>query len=153
MAITASFLPLATVRDTFKNAIALNWGGTTPDAIKIALYNNTLTPTPETDPTTYNVAPYNANQVTGTNWPTGGVALGTPTCAIVSTTGINLDGADTSVTGTTLTAARGCLIYDDTLSPKAGVVFVNFGGDYSTNAGTFAITWDTAGIATIDLTP
>jgi len=64
-----------------------------------------------------------------------------------------IDAADVSASTTTLTNAFGCLVYDDTLSPKAGIIAINFGAGYSTVAGTFAITWDTLGLARIDTTP
>lgn len=153
MSITASFVHSATIRDALKNAIALNIGGTSPDTLNLALFNNTLTPSPDTDPATYGSAPYNANEVSGTGWASGGVALTTPTMTLISGVGVMFDAADVSASTTTLTNARGCLIYDNTLSPKCGLVFVNFTADYSTVAGTFAITWDTLGIARLDLTP
>lgn len=153
MAITVSFVHSATIRDALKNAIALNVGGTSPDTLNVALFNNTLAPSPDTDPATYNVSPYNANEVSGTGWAAGGVALGTPTMTLVAGVGVMFDGVDVSASTTTLTNARGCLIYDNTLSPKCGLVLVNFGADFSTVAGTFAITWDALGIARVDLTP
>jgi hypothetical protein len=153
MAITVSFLHSATFRDALKNAIALNVGGTSPDTMNLALFNNTLTPTPDTDPATYAVAPYNANEVSGTGWSAGGVALTSVATTLVAGVGIKITAANVSQATTTLTNARGCLIYDNTLSPKCGLVFVNFTADYSTVSGTFAITWDALGIAQLDLTP
>lgn len=153
MSITVSFFQSATIRDAMKNAIALNWGGTSPDTINVALFNNTLAPSPDTDPATYGVAPYNANEVTGTGWAAGGVALGSPTMTLVAGVGIMFDANDVSQASTTLTGAQGCLVYDNTLSPKCGIVLVNFGAAYSTSNGTFGITWDVNGVARIDLTP
>lgn len=150
MAITVSFVHSATIRDALKNAIALNIGS---DTLNIALFNNTLTPSPDTDPATYAVAPYNANEVTGTGWSAGGPAITSPTMTLVSGVGVMFDAADVSQASTTLTNARGCLIYDFSLTPKAGLVFVNFTADYSTVSGTFAITWDALGIFRLDLTP
>jgi hypothetical protein len=150
MAIT-SLIQSATIRDAFKNAIALNWGGTSPDTINIALFNNTLTNSQDTDPATYNVAPYNANEVSGTGWAAGGVALGSPTMTLVSTVGVMFDANDVSQAATTLTNVRGCAIYDNTLSPKAVIMAITFGADYSTVSGTFAVTWDANGLARITL--
>src|SRR5262249_43521739 len=145
-----SFIPSATIRDALKNAIALNLGGTSPDTINVALFNNTITPSPDTDPQSYAVAPWNANEVSGTGWSAGGVSLSSVTMTLVTSVGVMLDAADVSASTTTLTGAHGCLVYDNTLSPKAGVVAVNFGADYSTVAGTFAITWDANGIMRLD---
>ena len=47
----------------------------------------------------------------------------------------------------------GALIYADALAGNNAIVFINFGSDYSTSAGTFPIQWATTGIFTIDLTP
>lgn len=154
MAFSVSFVPSATIRDALKNAIALNYAGTSPDTFNVALFNNTVAPSPDTDPQTYAVAPWNANEVSGTGWSAGGVALASLTNTLVTGVGIKLSAGNVSQSTTTLAAARGCLIYDNTLSPKCGLVAVTFGADYSTTAGTFAITWDgTNGIALIDLTP
>lgn len=147
----ASLIQTATIRDALKNAIALNFGGTGPDTIKCALFTNTCTPAQDTDPASYAAAPYNANEVSGTNWAAGGVALTTPTMTLVAGVGVMFDAVDVSVASTTLASARGCLIYDDTLAPKAAIIAITFGADYSTTNGTFAITWDTNGLARITL--
>lgn len=157
MAFSTSGLYTATFRDAIKNAIALNWGGTTPDHPYIALFNNSLTPAYDTDPATFSTS----NEVTGTNWATGGVELTSPTCTI-GTGGnagtILLAATNVSVATTTLTGVYGAQIYDFTLTPKCLVCAIAFSGaPYSTNAGTFAITWGTvnaqACIAQLDITP
>lgn len=149
MAITASGLYAPTFRDTLGNSqIGLNLDLETH---KIALFNNTITPNYNTD-TAYGVAPYNANEVTGTNWSAGGVTI-TTTTFTVSGVGLMFDAADVSVATTTLSNARGGLIYADALTGNNAICLVNFGADYSTTAGTFAITWNVLGIFTLDLTP
>jgi hypothetical protein len=65
-----------------------------------------------------------------------------------------LDATDVSETGTTLSAARGALIYAGSITtPVAdqGFIVVDFGGDYTTTAGTFAITWSASGVAYFDV--
>jgi hypothetical protein len=150
MAITVSGLYGATfidALDTTQLALDLDL-----DTHKLALFNNTLTaPNYDTD-TAYGVAPYNANEVSGTGWASGGVAL-TGTTLTSITGGMKFDATDVSVSATTLVAARGCLIYADVLVGNNAIVFVNFGADYSTNNGVFAIVWDALGIFTVDLTP
>jgi VanZ family protein len=159
MAWTVSYLPPATIRDSLKNVIALNLSDATAGAYKVALFNNSVvtgTTEIDTDPQSYNVAPWNANEVTGTNWAAGGVALATASPALtkVSAVGVMWDATDISVVSTTLTNAFGCLIYADLLTPKAAVAAVWFGGTgYSTSNGTFGITWDALGIFRIDTTP
>lgn len=153
MAWANSFIASATIRDSLKNGIALNVGGTTPDTLNLALFDNTITPSIDTDPLSYAAIPWNAGEVTGTNWAAGGVALAAPAMTLVSTVGIMFDATDVSVASTTIsTGAFGCLIYDNTLVPKAGLVAVYFGGTgYTTNNGTFGITWDVNGIFRITL--
>lgn len=147
----SSLIQTQWVRDAFKGAILPKIQGGTPDTLNAALFSNSLTPSQDTDPATYGVAPYNASEVSGTGWAAGGVALGSVTMTLVTGYGVMLDANDVSQSGTTLTAARGALVYDNSLSPKAALVLVNFGADYSTAAGTFGITWDVNGIFRIQL--
>lgn len=118
---------------------------------KGALFSNTVTPNYTTD-TAYGVAPYNANEVTGTNWAAGGVAL-TGTGFSAASGVLTFDATDVSVANTTLTAARGYLLYADALAGNNALLLVDFGQDYSTNNGTFAIVWAAGGIYTHDLVP
>jgi hypothetical protein len=124
---------------------------------RFALYNNTLTPNFSTD------ASYSAtNEVSGTGWAAGGVALsvaaagGTSTAPTLteSPAGTMMyDMGDVSVSGTTLTNARGTILYADALAGNNLIVGINFGADYSTVAGTFGIQWAAAGVLTVDWTP
>lgn len=124
---------------------------------KIALYNNTKTPNFSSD-----VGYTATNEVSGTGWAAGGVALSaaaaggtstSPTLTESPTGSIMYDMADVSVASTTLTNARGLVIYADALAGDNNIVGVNFGADYSTVAGTFAITWSASGVFAIDITP
>jgi hypothetical protein len=149
MAVTASGLFVSTfvdVFDTTQLAIDLDL-----ETHKIALFSNSITPNFDTN-TAYGVTPYDANEVSGTNWAAGGVALTGTTFTGASGTA-TFDASDVSVATTTLTSARCGLIYADALAGNNAIVLVNFGADYSTVAGTFAITWNASGIFTIDLTP
>lgn len=158
MAITASGLYVATfadVLDATQLALDLSLA-----SHKLALFNNTITPNFTTD-TAYGVSPYDANEVSGTGWPAGGVALsaagtggGSTNPALTGGSGaLKYDMDDVIVAGTTLTNARGILLYADALAGNNAIVLVNFGADYSTVAGTFTITWNAAGVFTVDLTP
>jgi hypothetical protein len=153
MAITASGLFVTTwldILDTTQLAIDLDL-----ETHKIALFNDTLTPNYSTD-TAYGVAPYNANEVSGTGWAAGGVAL-TSTALAESVTGsIVWDAADVSQATTTLTSAMGGLIYADALAGNNAILLVDFVTAVSTVAGTLTITWAapaSGGIFNIDLTP
>jgi hypothetical protein len=149
MSVTVSGLYVATfvdALDTTQLAIDLDL-----DTHKLALFNNTITPNFTTD-TAYGVAPYNANEVTGTNWASGGVAL-TGTTFLGAGGAATFDATDISVASTTLTGVRCCLVYADVLAGNNAIVLVNFGADYATVAGTFGIVWDALGIFVLDLTP
>ena len=150
----------ATIRDSLKNGIALNIGGGSPDSLKIALYGATVTTqvAVDTDPATYATT----NECTGTNWAAGGTALVSP--AVTIGTGGNagallIAANNVSVASTTIaTGVYGGIIYDDTLSPKCQIAAIPFAGSpYTTNSGTFAVTWGTvnsaACIAALDLSP
>ena len=150
MAVTASGLFVSTwidILDTTQLAVDLDL-----ETHKIALFSDTITPNFSTD-TAYGVAPYNANEVSGTGWAAGGVAL-TTTAVDESPTGtLRWDAADVSETGTTLTNAMAGLIYADALAGNNAILLVDFVTAVSTVAGTLTITWAAGGIFTIDLTP
>ena len=124
---------------------------------KIALYNNTKTPNYSTD-----VSFNTTNEVTGTGWASGGVALSaaasgggstSPTLTESPTGTMMYDMADVAVSGTTLTNARGCEIYADALAGDNLIVGITFGSDFSTVAGIFGIQWSASGVFTVDWTP
>ncbi len=150
MAVTASGLFVTTwtdILDTTQLAIDLDL-----ETHKVAMFSNSITPNFSTD-TAYGVAPYNANEVSGTGYTSGGTVL-TGTALSESPTGtVMWDATDVSWTTSTITSARCALVYADALAGNNGIVLVNFGADYSTSAGTFTIQWASGGIFTLDLTP
>lgn len=155
MAFAGSGFFTASVADVFANTAALDWGLATWN---IALFNDTAAPdfTVASASTAYGVGVWATNEVTGTGWSAGGPALVTssPEAEQPAAGQVRLDATDVSETGTTLSAAEGCLIYMGSLTtPVAdqGLIVVDFGAPYSTTAGTFAITWDTNGVAYFDV--
>jgi hypothetical protein len=135
---------------------------------KIALHSNALTD--GTAPINFSAASpvwANTSEVSGTNWAAGGRLFSTAAAGSTSTAptfsespagAIMYDMADVSVATTTLTNVRGCIMYCDSLTAPAAqvdamLVAVTFGADFSTVAGTFAITWDALGVFAIDITP
>lgn len=159
MAWTESGLFYATFRDGLKSSggIVAGWDATTS---KIALYNNTDTPTFQADPSSYSAT----NEASGTGWAAGGILVSAgaagatlaPAFSIVGTeptTTLKFTyGSNLSIAGTSVGPARGCKIYRDALTPKANIVAIWFGGsDYTTVSGTFAITWNASGVITITL--
>lgn len=149
MAITVSGLYVATfvdALDTTQLAIDLDL-----ETHKVAMFTNSITPNFTSD-TAYGVSPYDANEVSGTGYSSGGTALTGTTFTGASGTA-TFDASDTSWSSSTITNARGALIYADALAGNNAICLVNFGADYSTNNGTFLITWSASGIFAIDLTP
>lgn len=129
--------------------------------INIALMDDTETPDFSDTTPVWSAT----NEVSGTGWSTGGVALNvaasgssdcSPTLSISGSETLKYDMTDVSVAGTTLTNARGCILYfPNVTAPNADAQFlaVTFGSDYSTNNGTFGIQWNASGVFTIDLVP
>jgi hypothetical protein len=141
----ASGLYGATLRDALTNVIALDLNA---ENYKVAMYNNTLTPNFDADPSSYSTT----NEVSGTGYTAGGLAVTSSTLAIGSGV-LTYDAADVSWASSTISNARGAIIYADPLTPKANIVAIHFGADYSTVAGTFTIQWSASGIFSIDYTP
>ena len=148
MSVTASGLYYLTFKAALINSVALNLDAET---YKGALFTDTITPNFDTD-TAYTASPYTSNECTTvTYWPSGGVVL-TNTTFTVTTGTLKFDADDVSQVSTTLTNAK-CYLWHATGVTEECIVLVNFGGNYSTNNGTFGITWAAGGIFTIDLTP
>lgn len=125
---------------------------------KLALYNSTKTPNFSTD------VGYSAtNEVSGTGWAAGGVALSAAAAGATSTAPTVTESPtgtlmydmtnDVSVASTTLTNAAGVLLYADALAGDNAIVMVNFGSNFSTVNGTFGIQWAAGGVFNIDLVP
>jgi len=152
MAITASGLFVQTVVDVLDaTQLAVDLSLTTN---KWAMFTNSVTPDfSATSPVpAYGVSPFDANEVSGTGYTSGGTVTASPTIT-VSSGSLVYDQADTSWSTSTITNARGALLYSDALAGNNAIVLVNFGADYSTSAGTFTIQWNASGVFVLDLTP
>jgi hypothetical protein len=151
---------------TWKNFILPTYTTVSPSMVsqsnKFALFSDSFPANAASDFNTASAfasTPFTSNQVNDSvNWPAGGVTIGTadgasaPTWALGSDGQIKWDMADFSVASTTLTNAKAGVFYADPLSDapaKPAILLVNFGSNYSTVAGTFAITWDSAGVMTL----
>jgi len=110
------------------------------DTIKIALYTSSASLGAGT------TAYATTNEITGTGYTAGGVALGSKTVDTSGTTAY-FDSADPSWTSASFTA-NGALIYNDTNSDKA-IAVLAFGGDFTVAGGTFQIVFPAAGTAAI----
>lgn len=118
------------------------------DTIKVMLCTSSYTP----DQDTHDFKDDVSAEVTGTGYTAGGATLGSP--ALSYTGGTNtlaFDGADVSWAASTLTA-RYAVVYDSTPGTDATrplIMYVDFGTDVSTTAGTLQLTWDSAGLCSV----
>ena len=118
------------------------------DTFKIAMFTNSSSI--DADTTGYTTS----NEVSGTNYTAGGNSLGSVTLALgdnsSSVPTAYLDFADSTWSSSTISSARGALIYNSTLSTAGtgsttnhaanpAVAVINFGGDKSSSAGDFTI--------------
>ncbi len=110
------------------------------DTIKIALFTSSATLGATT--TAYSTT----NEISGTGYTAGGVALTSQTVATSGTTAY-FDAADPSWTSASFTA-NGAVIYNSTNSDKA-IAVLAFGGDFTVSAGTFTIVFPAAGASAI----
>jgi len=124
--------------------LAINLVG---DTVKCAMYTDTLTPNFSSN-TIYSAT----NEVSGAGYTSGGATLASKTVTESPTGTLMFDAADVAFAASTITAARGAIVYDTTVSNSL-IVAITFGADFSTTAGTFTIQWSALGIFTIDLTP
>jgi hypothetical protein len=150
MAVTASGMYVLTwidVLDTTQLALDLDL-----ETHKMAMFTNTITPNFSTD-TAFGVAPYNANEVSGTGYTAGGTVVTTTAVSESPTGTLMWDAADTSWGSSTITNARAGLIYADALAGNNAICLLNFGADFSTVNGTFLVQYASGGILNIDLTP
>ncbi len=118
------------------------------DTFKVAMFTNSSSI--DADTTGYTTS----NEVSGTNYSAGGAALGSVTIGLgdnsSSVPTAFVDFADTTFSSSTISNARGALIYNSTLDSAGtgsttnhaadpAVAVINFGGDKSSSAGDFTI--------------
>ena len=112
-----------------------NFTATSGNSFKLALYTSSASLGAGT--TAYTTS----NEVSGTGYTAAGAALTSVTPTTSSTTAL-CDFSDLTFPSSTITA-NGALIYNDTQSDKA-VCALAFGGDKTSTAGDFTITFPTA---------
>ena len=112
-----------------------NFTATSGNSFKLALYTSSASLGAGT--TAYTTS----NEVSGTGYTAAGAALTSVTPTTSGTTAF-CDFSDLSFSSSTITA-NGALIYNDTQSDKA-VCALAFGGDKTSTAGDFTITFPTA---------
>lgn len=140
--------PFKNVYDGTANG-AVDWN---TDTIKIALLDNTHTPTPDTHDFFNDVE---ADEISGTGYTAGGGTLTNPTVTVDGATDeIRLDADDETWTSASFTAAYG-VIYKDAggaTSADPLIAIIDFDGDQTVSSGTFTITPDSTGYIKGDAT-
>jgi len=118
------------------------------DTFKIAMFTDSASI--DADTTGYTTS----NEVSGTGYSAGGATLASVTLGLADNSSsvptAFLDFADTTFSSSTISSARGALIYNSTLSTAGtgsttnhaadpAVAVINFGGDKSSSSGDFTI--------------
>jgi hypothetical protein len=136
-------------------AAPTTFGNLSADVINCALFGNTGTPSKSVSAANscYAVDQWVVGNETngGANWPAGGLPLASKLFAIdTGSSSICFSTAALAGNPVTVTAAFGCLIYDNTItSPaKQGLCYNYFGGTQSVTSGSFTVTWPTVGAVT-----
>jgi hypothetical protein len=145
MAVTAFWYGLA-LKD--------QWGTTSADrvdfatdTIKTSLHTSTYSPAQDTD----NYWDDATNEVSSTNYTSGGVTLASKTLTYTAGTNVvAFDAADAAWTTVTFTT-RYAVVYKSTGTSSTSHLFsyVDFGADQTVSSGNFTVVWAAGGIATI----
>lgn len=141
MAVSAKWYGQALIKALSKQ---VDWAN---DSIKVMLCTSTYTP--DQDNHVYKDVSV-TNEVTGTGYTAGGIALASKTMTYTAATNvIMLDASDLTWSASTLTA-RYAVIYDDTPATNKPLLgYVDFGADQVSSSGNFNIVWDANGIFTM----
>jgi hypothetical protein len=148
MAITASGLFGLSLEKALIDTLADSWEA---EDNNIALVSDSATPNFDTMDFWNDLS---ANEVTGTNWAAGGVAL-TGTELTISSGTLVHDATDVSVASTTITSAM-CSVFYRTTGNSATAELLDlhdFVTAVSTSTGTFGIQWHATGRDIFDYTP
>lgn len=127
---------------SFKQELMLGDHDLDTDSLKIALYTSTATLSAAT--TAYSAT----NEVSGTNYTAGGVALTGASVTVDGTTAI-LDFDDAVFTAVSITA-RGAVIYNTSsaINVNAAIAVLDFGADKTATDGDFTVIFPAAAAAT-----
>jgi hypothetical protein len=123
------------------------------DTHKVALFTNAVTAADLTTDTAYGVGAWAANEVVGTGYTAGGIAvIGTSWAHTAG--GVVVWDATTDPSWATATiTARGALYYADVLAGNNIIMAQTFGADITSTGGTFLITEPAGGMFSIDFVP
>ena len=143
MAVTAFWYAKAFI-NAFSQAQPMDWDTNT---IKCMLTTNSYTPNQDTHEDKADVT----NEVSGTGYSSGGATLSTK--ALANTNNVVKFSSDNVSWATSTITARRAVFYDATGggadASRPLLWWIDFGADVSSTGGTFQITMDSAGWATI----
>ena len=95
---------------------------------------------------------FSTNQVTpGGNYANGGPAVANPTVTLSAGAAV-FDGDDIAIASNVSnpSGAYWMIIYNDTAAGKNAIGYVELGGPVDLSAGDFSVTWNAAGISSMD---
>ena len=134
--------------NSFKRDIANGSINLATDAVKIMLVGSAYTPNIDTHTKRSDVT----NEVSGTGYTTGGIALVNKTVTMNTTSDKGVfDADDLTISNATITA-RGAVLYKargGVSSADELIAYLDFGADITSTAGNFNIAFDANGIITI----
>lgn len=147
MAITASGVYGKSLEKAFIDTLGESWEA---EDNKVLLVSDSHTP----DFDAHDFRDDITNEVTGTNWSSGGVAL-TGTEITLSSGVLTFDATDVSVASTTLSSVMASVLYTNVGASSTDqlVMLHDFVTAVSTSNGTFGIAWHSSGLLTLDYTP
>jgi len=139
----------STIYNSFKRDIANGSIDLDTDTIKVMLTSGSYAANADTHTKRSDVT----NEVTGTNWSAGGVALANKTVTADNTNDRGVfDADDVSVSTATFTGATQAVLYKSRGGASSAdelIACIDLGGTFSPTAGTFTITWSSNGILTL----
>lgn len=134
--------------NSFKRDIANGSINLATDAVKIMLVGSAYTPNIDTHTKRSDVT----NEVSGTGYTAGGIALVNKTVTMNTTSDKGVfDADDITLSNATITA-RGAVLYKargGASSADELIAYLDFGADITSTAGNFNIAFDANGIITI----
>jgi len=130
-------------RDQMNGSIDLD-----TDTIKMMLVTSTYTPNQDTHTKRSDVT----NEVVGTGYTAGGVALANKTVVVDNTGNTGVFDADDITIATATITARGAVLYKSRGGASTAdelIAYLDFGSDISSTAGNFVVTFSASGILTL----
>ena len=134
--------------NSFKRDIANGSINLATDAVKIMLVGSAYTPNIDTHTKRSDVT----NEVSGTGYTAGGIALVNKTVTMNTTSDKGVFDADDVTLSTATITARGAVLYKargGASSADELIAYLDFGSDITSTAGNFNITFDANGILTL----